>query len=224
MLRSIFSTIYFNLYYLPFKQAIKLPILLYKPHLINVNRGGVKIQSNKIHFGMIRLGFPQVSIYPNSGIIWDNRGMCVFHGSCAIGNASAISIGETGTVDFGDFFGASTAFKLICYHKVTFNDQVRLGWENLVTDTDFHTLTKVSGGYTKGYAPVSIGKNNWFGMKCITLKGTHTPDYCTVGANTVLNKKYDFPPYSIIAGNPAKLKTTGYYRDMKNNKVEYPNA
>lgn len=58
MLRSIFSTIYFNLYYLPFKQAIKLPILLYKPHLINVNRGGVKIQSNKIHFGMIRLGIP----------------------------------------------------------------------------------------------------------------------------------------------------------------------
>lgn len=42
MLRSIFSTIYFNLYYLPFKQAIKLPILLYKPHLINVNRGGSK--------------------------------------------------------------------------------------------------------------------------------------------------------------------------------------
>lgn len=37
MLRSIFSTIYFNLYYLPFKQAIKLPILLYKPHLINVS-------------------------------------------------------------------------------------------------------------------------------------------------------------------------------------------
>ena len=33
VLRSIIPTIYFNFHYLPFKQAIKLPIFLYKPHL-----------------------------------------------------------------------------------------------------------------------------------------------------------------------------------------------
>lgn len=222
ILRSIFSSIYFNLYYLPLKQAVKLPILLYKPRFININMGEVKITSSNIRFGMIRLGFPQVCIYPNSGIIWDNRGICVFHGSCAIGNASAISIGKTGHVEFGNSFGASTAFRLISYYKVTFHDNVLLGWENIVTDTDFHKLTKLSGGNTKGYAPISIGKDNWFGMKCIILKGTHTPDYCTVGANSVLNKKYDYPKYSIIAGNPAKLKASGYWRDQNNNQIEYP--
>lgn len=32
VLRYIFPTVYFNFHYLPFKQAIKLPIVFYKPH------------------------------------------------------------------------------------------------------------------------------------------------------------------------------------------------
>lgn len=46
ILRSILPTIYFNFHYLPFSQAIRLPILLYKPRLLkmkgNVKIGGVK--------------------------------------------------------------------------------------------------------------------------------------------------------------------------------------
>ena len=36
ILRSMFSTIYFNFHYLPCSQAIKLPIILYKPKLLAV--------------------------------------------------------------------------------------------------------------------------------------------------------------------------------------------
>lgn len=180
------------------------------------------ILKGNVRFGMIRLGVPTVSIYPNSGITWDNRGICVFHGSCAIGNASAISIGETGKVEFGEDFSASTAFKLVSYHNITFGEYVRFGWENTVMDTDFHTLTRLSDGKTtKGYAPITIGKNNWFGLKCVVLKGTVTPNYCTVGACSVLNKKYDFPEYSIIAGNPVELKKAGYWRNRNNDRINY---
>lgn len=46
MLRSVLSSIYFNFHYLPFRQAMRLPILLYKPKLLkmkgNVKIGGVK--------------------------------------------------------------------------------------------------------------------------------------------------------------------------------------
>lgn len=34
MLRSILPTIWFNFHYLPFRQAVRLPILLYKPKLL----------------------------------------------------------------------------------------------------------------------------------------------------------------------------------------------
>jgi len=33
VLRSLLPTIYFNFHYLPFRQAVKLPIFLYKPDL-----------------------------------------------------------------------------------------------------------------------------------------------------------------------------------------------
>lgn len=42
VLRSIIPTIYFNFYYLPFKQAIRLSIFLYKPHL-HLMKGTIKI-------------------------------------------------------------------------------------------------------------------------------------------------------------------------------------
>lgn len=34
VLKYIFPTLYFNFHYLPFGQAIKLPIFLYKPRLL----------------------------------------------------------------------------------------------------------------------------------------------------------------------------------------------
>ena len=42
--RSILPTIYFNFHYLPFNQAIKLPILLYKPKFYDL-KGTVEINA-----------------------------------------------------------------------------------------------------------------------------------------------------------------------------------
>ena len=90
--KYILHSIYFNFHYLPIKQAIRLPIILYKPELLSL-KGKIIIESNDIHFGMIRLGFRNVGIYPNTGITYENRvGTIIFKGKCFIGNSSAISI------------------------------------------------------------------------------------------------------------------------------------
>lgn len=72
ILRSILKTIWFNFHYLPFRQAIKLPILLYKPKFL-VCKGRIKIDG-PVHFGMITLGCYRVSIYPNTGFTYENWG------------------------------------------------------------------------------------------------------------------------------------------------------
>lgn len=62
ILRYILHSVFFNFHYLPFHEAVKLPILLYKPKLLKL-KGTIKIkQEDKIGFGMIRLGFPEVSL------------------------------------------------------------------------------------------------------------------------------------------------------------------
>ena len=74
-LRYIVPTLYFNFHYLPFRQAIRLPIVLYKPHLLKC-KGTIRLEpeDGRIRHGMIRLGFHQVSLYPNNGFTWENLG------------------------------------------------------------------------------------------------------------------------------------------------------
>lgn len=218
--RSIISSIFFNFYYLPIKQAVKLPIILYKPQFIKL-KGKVIIQSPEIKTGMIKLGKRIVPIYPNSGIIFENNGgTIIFEGSCAIGNNSALSIGKYGNLTIGDNFIASTTLKLVCLHQITIGERSRIGWECTLMDTDFHKLTKLNGKYTKGYGCIKIGKNNWLGTKCHVLKNTETPDYCIVSATTLLNKKVEFPSYSIIGGNPINLLASGIFRNVDDDKID----
>lgn len=179
MLRSIFSSIYFNFHYFPFKQAIKMPIILYKPKLLKC-KGEIKIEG-KIKTAMIQWGKDNVSLYPNSGIVYENHGgTIIFKGECFVGNNSFISIGGSGMVIFGDKFTASTTLRLTSYDRIEFEDRVRCGWDILIMDTDFHKLTKLSGGYSRGHAPIHIGSNNWFGNGCRIMKRTSTPNYCVV--------------------------------------------
>ena len=222
ILHSILPTIYFNFHYLPFNQAIKLPILLYKPKLLKM-KGNIKIEKCKIKFGMIRLGFPTVSLYPNTGIVYENHGgTIVFNGLCSIGNNSAISIGTKAIVEFGDRFAASTTLRLTSYNHITFGDKVRFGWDSLVMDTDFHKLTKLSGGYSHGHAPVIIGSNNWFGNGCRIMKRTSTPDYCVVQGGTILSGPVSTPSYSVV-GNDSHVvvKATGVWRNVDDDVIEY---
>jgi acetyltransferase-like isoleucine patch superfamily enzyme len=220
--RSIFSSILFNFYYLPFKQAMYLPILLYKPKFISLKGNVFLSEDSNIRFGMIRLGFPSVSIYPNSGIIFDNRGTILFNGNCFIGNNSAISIAESGNVRLGDNFRASTTFKLVCYYDINIEENVLLGWDCIIMDTDFHKLTKLSGGYSKGYGSINIGNNCWIANSCKVLKKTRIPNYSVVTAGSIISGPIDFPEYSII-GSKQKMDViaSGLYHDYFNDIIEY---
>ena len=211
-----------SFYYLPFKQAIYLPILLYKPHFIDL-KGTIIINTSKIHFGMIILGKYNVPLYPNSGITFQNcGGKIVFKGKCSIGNNSTIAIGEKGILEIDNNFTATTSLKLVAFHKVTIEEEVLIGWNCTICDTDFHQLTMIDSNRSLlAYAPIRLGSNCWLAQNCIVQKGTILPSYCIAATNSLLNKKYNIPSYSLIAGQPATLKKCNIYRDPKNDNVIY---
>ena len=217
----ILHTIWFNFHYLPIKQAFKLPILLYKPKLLKCS-GKIILDFPEIKTGCIILGRNIVSIYPNSGICFENEGTIIFKGTCTIGNNSSLSIGKKGVLEIGDNIVASTTLKLVCYNNILIGNNTRFGWDNLVCDTDFHSVKNINSIKSKGYGPIVIGSNVWIAMKSLILKNTKIPDFCIVGSNSLLNKDYSsIPSRSMIAGSPAKLIKSNVYRDLMDDTIKY---
>lgn len=66
-------------------------------------------------------------------------------------------------------------------------------------------------------ADVIIGPKCWIGTRAIILKGVKLGEGSVVGAGAVVTKS--FLPYSLIAGNPAKL-----IRYLGNDSAEHTNA
>ncbi len=222
-LRSLPQTIWFNFRFLPFKQAIKLPIWLYKPHFLQA-KGEIVIESTRIRPGMIKLGGYFVSLYPNSGITFDlHKGSrMVFKGACLIGNNSTLSVGSRGTLSFGDDFLASTTLRMVCYKEVTLGRKNRCGWDVTFMDTDLHAMTKTGGGHTKGYGYIRTGAYNWFGTKCHVMKFTETPNYCTFSACTKVSGKVDVPEYSVVGqSGHLEVKRTGVWRNPDDDKIDF---
>jgi len=215
------KTLYFNFHYLPVKQAMKLPIILFKSKLLKC-QGEVIIDSEILKTGMIQLGELHVSLYPNNGIVWENHGgKIVFNGSCIIGNSSAISIGKNGSCVLGNNFRATASFKLTSYKHIQFGENVLIAWDVLIMDTSFHRLKDSHGVFkNKGYGAITIGKNNWITAKCMILNGTKTPDYCVLGAGSVLNKDYsNLKTHILLAGNPLEVKAEDVWIDLEDHDI-----
>ena len=220
LLRSLLPSIYFNFHYLPFAQAIRLPILFYKPRF-GALKGRVRIEG-PVKTGLILLGNQRSGIYPDTGIMFENGGgECVFRGKLRIGGCSAISIGQHGRLEIGDDVVSNAALKLICFHGITIENRVRLGWETVLMDTGFHRLKNQDGSFCgKGVAPVYIAHDTWISTKCMVMPGAATAPYTVVAANSLLNKAME-ESYVLLGGSPASIKKRGVYRDMDDDSIDY---
>lgn len=216
------ATLFFNFKYLPFRQAVKLPIWLYKPHL-NKCRGTVRIESDHISTGMILLGVHRCRVYPNNGFSWTNLGgTCVFKGKCIIGNDSYVMISRRAKVEFGDHFKVNAGMKLASRKRIAFGKNVLLGWGVTFLDSSFHKMKKADGSpVDNSDKEIVIGSNNWISTGTMVSKGARTPDYCTVAAHSLLRKDYSgLPSYILLAGEPLSVKKEGIWHDAGDDELE----
>lgn len=145
-------------------------------------------------------GAKYISIGKNSSIqrltyltAWDKYGLQQF--------TPEIIIGEN--CDIGAFN------HFTCINKIVIGDGLLTGKWVTITDnshgtTEIQTLQvapKSRNLWSKG--PVIIGNNVWIGDKATILPGVTIGDGVIVAANSVVT--HDIPPYSMVAGVPAKI-------------------
>ncbi|WP_317172044.1 acyltransferase [Zobellia roscoffensis] len=97
---------------------------------------------------------------------------------------------------------------IICHHKITIGDNVKIGGGAKIYDTDFHALDPIIRASKedilhKAKAEVQIKNNAFIGAFSIILKGVIIGENSIVGAGSVVAKS--IPDNQIWAGNPAKF-------------------
>ncbi len=117
-------------------------------------------------------------------------------------------VGENAILEIGDNVGMS-ATSIVCAEKVSIGNNVRLGGNTVIYDTDFHSLDREQRIKEKEEksniknAAVVIEDGVFIGAHTTILKGVTIGQDSVVGACSVVTKS--IPRNEIWGGNPAKF-------------------
>lgn len=174
---SITKTLYFNIKYFPFKQALKIPCFVYRHTLLQKCEGQIvfecKLQSGLLKLGSTHLGTVDCKF---TRTLWEVQGRLVLKGETSFGRGSKISIGSNATLILGRNFILTGNSSIICQKQISFGNDCLLSWEILLMDTDFHPCINEQNQIINPPKPIVIGNHVWIGCRCIILKGVGIPD------------------------------------------------
>lgn len=145
-------------------------------------------------------------------------------GERGIINSHFVFESAQGSVIIGrrSYLGAGTS--LICRRAITLGDDVTVAWGVTIYDHNSHSLdwadrAKATRHFYELYgrgkcfetldwtavesAPIVIESRVWIGFGAVVLKGVTIGEGAIVGAGSVVAS--DVEPYTIVAGNPARL-------------------
>lgn len=126
---------------------------------------------------------------------------------CKILNGKRIELGERNVINFGSLLDGR------CY-RITTGSDVSIGPEASILTLGHDPQ---SSEFSDRGGDVVIGNQVWIAYRAIILPGVTIGDGAVVGAGSVVTK--DVEPYTIVAGNPARL--VGKRTDQLNYKLHY---
>ena len=199
------KTIYFNFHYLPFREALYLPIFLSRRTKLKCVKGTVQI-SGSISSGMIRIGALEIGIYDmrHNRPVWENHGTVIFEGNAIIKYGAKIIVGKGGVLKLGNQFRISSGSAIICFKSIEIGHDCRISWDSQIIDTDFHKVYDMESNYINPDKEVKLGNHCWIGNHCLVQKGTKMGNMVVLSSNSMVNNG-NTENNVVLAGSPAKI-------------------
>ena len=115
----------------------------------------------------------------------------------------------TPKIKIGNYVNIGDYSHLTCINGITIKDNVRMGRKVFITDNAhgasdrslLDTRPNIRPLASKG--PVIIEENVWIGEMVCIMPGVTIGRGAIIGANAVVT--HDVPPYTLVAGNPARV-------------------
>lgn len=202
---SLTKTLRMNFYYLPFREAIKIPIIVSRKVKIRLLKGAVNFNC-RIETGLVKIGFDTLGTidYKHNRAIWENDGTITFNGPVRIGASTKLVLLKGSSVIFGSKVSITGSSNIIAEKECSIGDCCLISWDCQIMDTDFHKIYNDSGKRINNPKSIIIGNNVWIGSKVLILKGAEIPNNCIIAANSTVVKRYT-EENAIYGGQPATL-------------------
>jgi len=196
------KTLAFNFAYLPFGQAMRLPVFVSHRVWLRDLSGEVSLADTRT--GAVRIGFGDVGIFDQqrSRTIWQVSGKVAFMGTADIGHGSKIAV--TGELVVGNRLTIAAESSIVAQRSITIGDDVLISWDALIIDTDAHRIFDATGHQVNGAMPIRIGNSVWLGCRTLVLKGVEIADGVVVAAASTVTRPVD-KSNVIVGGNPARV-------------------
>ena len=201
------KTLVFNFRYLPFGQAIRLPILVSHRVAFFDLEGTVTLRC-PARTGTVLLGFGGNGAFDfrRARSVWQITGDVIFEGPARLGHGFKLSVG--GCVTFGSDFVLSAESQIVCHDRIQFGRGCLVSFDVLILDSDFHPIIYDDRTNSRLHAPIVLGDRVWIGARSTILKGVELADDVIVAAGAMVVRT-ERAHNVLLGGNPARVLRTG---------------
>jgi acetyltransferase-like isoleucine patch superfamily enzyme len=208
LLYKVYS-LFFCLRYLPFRQAVYIPILIHPSVKIDkLTRGAIKF-SGKLKPSMLVYGFKgtigvsncqsMISIAKGAEFVV-GRGVTMIQGTRLVISKGVVSIGNNYCCNGDCYFN--------CTKNIIIGNDNICGWNTNFNTSDGHHVYE-NGIQKTMEGDIVVGNHVWIASHCIIAKNTYIAENSVVAQHSLVTKRF-VTPNSLIGGMPAQVIKENY--------------
>ena len=198
------KSIYFNFRYLPFMQAVYMPI-----------RITTNFKVMKLKRGQIILDFPYRKNFffgdcgsvglqeMHGGIYMEDGAKLILNAMCVIGQGTTLRCDKNAVIELGKNFYCNKNCHIRSAERIKIGEECSLGWNVQINTDDGHAISH-DGNVVNRIGSIEIGKHVWLTSNTIVAKNVKIADGCIVAQGAVVSKSIT-ESKSLVGGVPAKV-------------------